>query len=231
MDTMAGVELDPDDPATRLADELRGAIEELSSVAHDPERVAQAIEMAAELRTFLDGPRAPRWYEAGAVAGVLDAAERDGLPEAEPVPGRPQPAGPAAWPWTVVEDEDGRRIESRVTLGLAYEGPPHGVHGGYVAGMFDDVLGATQRLMEKPGVTGRLTVHYRHITPIEEELTLRAWVTEDVGRRIVAKATCHAGDLLTAEAEALFIRVDFTEVMDRMAARRDADPAPDGSGA
>ena len=74
MDTMAGVELDPDDPATRLADELRGAIEELSSVAHDPDRVAQAIEMAAELRTFLDGPRAPRWYEAGAVSGVLDAA-------------------------------------------------------------------------------------------------------------------------------------------------------------
>ena len=40
-------------PAAQLADELRGAIEELSSVAHDPERVAKAVEMAAELRTFL----------------------------------------------------------------------------------------------------------------------------------------------------------------------------------
>ena len=64
---------------------------------------------------------------------------------------------------------------------------------------------------------------------IEEELTLRAWVTEDVGRRIVAKATCHAGDLLTAEAEALFIRVDFTEVQSRMAARRDPSPNPSGA--
>jgi hypothetical protein len=86
--------------------------------------------------------------------------------------------------------------------------------------MFDDVLGATQRLVDKPGVTGRLTVHYRHITPVLEELTLRAWIEEDVGRRILSKATCHAGDTLTADAEALFIRVDFTEVQERMAARR-----------
>ncbi len=231
MDTMADVVLDPDDPATRLADELRGAIEELSSVAHDPDRVAWAIEMAAELRTFLDGPRAPRWYEASEVAGVLDENSGAAFQKQSLFRGAHNPLAPPM-AMGIVEDDDGRRIESTVTLGLAYEGPPHGVHGGYVAGMFDDILGATQRMMEKPGVTGRLTVHYRHITPIEEKLTLRAWVTEDVGRRIVAKATCHAGDLLTAEAEALFIRVDFTEVQTRMAARRDpADDAADRSGA
>jgi len=218
-----------DDPAARLADELRGAIEELSSVAHDPERVAQAAVMAAELRTFLDGPRAPRWYEAGLVNGVIDEESGAAFNKQSLYRGAHNPLAPPM-AVDVVEDESGRRVESRVTLGLAYEGPPHGVHGGYVAGMFDDVLGATQQMMEKPGVTGRLTVHYRHITPIEEELTLRAWVTEAVGRRIVAKATCHAGDLLTAEAEALFIRVDFNEVKDRMAARRDPDPDPDPTG-
>lgn len=217
----------PEDPAARLADELRGAIEELSSVAHDPERVERAVEMAAELRTFLDGPRAPRWYEAGLVAGVLDEHSGAAFQKQSLYRGAHNPLAPPL-DMDIVEDEDGRRIEARVRLGLAYEGPPHGVHGGYVAGMFDDVLGATQRMMEKPGVTGRLTVHYRHITPIEEDLVLRAWVTEDVGRRIVAKATCHAGELLTADAEALFIRVDFTEVKDRMAARR---TTPSGSGA
>ena len=217
---------DVDDPAARLADELRGAIEELSSVAHDPERVAQAAVMAAELRTFLDGPRAERWYEAG-VGGVIDEDSGIAFNRQSLYRGAHNPLAP---PMDVelVEDDDGRRVEARVTLGLAYEGPPHGVHGGYVAGMFDDVLGATQRMMERPGVTGRLTVHYRHITPIEEELTLRAWVTEDVGKRIIAHATCHAGDLLTAEAEALFVRVDFTEVQARMAARR--APATDASG-
>jgi acyl-coenzyme A thioesterase PaaI-like protein len=127
----------------------------------------------------------------------------------------------------VVEGDDGRQvIVSRVRLGLAYEGPPHGVHGGYVAGMFDDVLGATQRLIAQPGVTATLEVKYRHITPIEEDLVLRAWVVEDRGRRVVSRATCHAGDTLTAEAEALFIRVDFVEVKDRMAARRARGRSP-----
>ncbi len=213
---------DPRDPATRLADELRGAIEELSSVAHDPERVARAVEMAAELRTFLDGDRAPRWYEAAFVDGVLDHENAAAFNNQSLFRGAWNPLAPPM-DIQLIEDDDGRRIEARVRLGLGYEGPPHGVHGGYVAGMFDEVLGATQRMMEKPGVTATLTVKYRHITPIEEELLFRAWVTEEVGRRIVAKATCHAGDTLTAEAEGLFIKVDFNEVQERMAARRASD--------
>lgn len=223
---MAAMERPPDDvegdPATRLADELRGAIEELSSVVHDPARVAQAAAMAKELRTFLDGPRAPRWYEAMAEAGRLDEASAAAFHQQSLFRGDHNPLAPPM-AMTVGTGDGGREVVvGRVHLGLAYEGPPHGVHGGYVAGLFDDVLGATQKLVEKPGVTAKLEVKYRHITPIEEDLILRAWVVEDVGRRIIAKATCHAagGELLTAEAEALFIRVDFTEVQARMQARR-----------
>ena len=217
---MRAMDSTPDDPAAQLADELRGAIEELSSVAHDPERVAQAVTMAADLRTFLDGPKAPRWYEASRVNGHLDEVSAAAFNNQSLYRGAHNPLAPPM-AMALVEDDEGRRIEARVRLNVAYEGPPHGVHGGYVAGMFDEVLGATQRMMAKPGVTGRLTVHYRHITPVEEDLLLKAWITEDVGRRIVAKATCHAGDTLTAEADGLFIRVDFEEVADRMAARRD----------
>ena len=213
--------MDDVDPAARLADELRGAIEELSTVAHDPERVAQALTMATELRTFLDGERAPRWYEVGFVDGTLDHEHAAAFNKQSLFRGEWNPLAPPM-DIELVEDDEGRRVEGRVRLGVAYEGPPHGVHGGYVAGMFDEVLGATQRMMEKPGVTATLTVKYRHITPIEEDLLLRAWIVEEVGRRIIAKATCHAGDLLTAEAEGLFIKVDFSEVRSRMAARREA---------
>jgi acyl-coenzyme A thioesterase PaaI-like protein len=212
---MRAMDSKPDDPAAQLADELRGAIEELSSVAHDPERVAQAADMAAELRTFLDGPRAPRWYEAEIVTGDLGEASSAAFQNQSLFRGAHNPLAPPLH----FAIEDGA-IVSRVRLGLAYEGPPHGVHGGYVAGIFDDVLGATMRLVDKPGVTGRLTVRYRHITPVEEDLVFRAWIAEDVRRRIVAKGTCHAGDTLTADADALFIRVDFAEVEARMAARR-----------
>jgi acyl-coenzyme A thioesterase PaaI-like protein len=213
--------------AARLADEIRGAIEELSSRSLDPERLERAADLAAELRTLLDGERSPRWYEAGRVDGKLDEISSAAFRNQSLFRGEFNPLAP---PMTLdFSNEDGiRTITGRAHLGLAYEGPPHGVHGGYVAGMFDEVLGATQRMMPTPGVTARLTVHYRHITPIQEDLTLKAWIVSDEGRRIEAKATCHAGDTLTAEAEALFIKVDFTEVQSRMAARREETDAGPG---
>ena len=46
-----------------------------------------------------------------------------------------------------------------------------------------------------------------------------AWVHHVSGRRIVARATCHANDVLTAEAEALFVRIDMAEMARRAAGR------------
>jgi acyl-CoA thioesterase FadM len=74
-------------------------------------------------------------------------------------------------------------------------------------------------LAPPPGVTARLEVDYHHLTPIDEDLQLEAWIVESRGRRVRAEATCRAGTTLTARAKALFIRVDFKEVEDRMRAR------------
>ncbi len=206
-----------------LADEVRAIIAELAANTVPPDKEARALELARELRCLLDGPRRPRWYD-----GLLDGT---GVTNAEgaflahgALRGTENPVAP---PLVLT---DGTRADgapakvATVTMSLAYEGPPHGVHGGFVAALFDDVLGAAQGLVADPGVTGRLTVRYRHITPVEEELRFEAWIESDDGKRIVAKATCHAGggELLTAEAEALFVRVDFEEIQARMAARRGA---------
>ena len=122
------------------------------------------------------------------------------------------------------DDADGRRVlEATATLGPAYEGPPHGVHGGFVAALFDDLLGQAQQEVKKAGVTAKLEVKYRHITPLDEPLRFRAWIHEDRGRWVTARATCHAGDVLTAEAEAAFIGVDFDEVRGRMLSRKQGD--------
>jgi len=206
-----------------LADEVRAIIQELAANTVPAEKEAQALEMARELRGLLDGPRRARWYD-----GLLDGTGVRGAEGAFLAGGALRGTeNPVAPPMTV---SDGKRADGTpmmvgtATLGLAYEGPPHGVHGGFVAALFDDILGAAQGLVADPGVTGRLTVHYRHITPVEEELRFEAWIESDNAKRIVARATCHAGggELLTADAEALFIRVDFEEIQARMAARRDA---------
>lgn len=97
-------------------------------------------------------------------------------------------------------------IEARGAFGVAHEGPPGSVHGGWVALAFDEALGAANVANGHPGVTGRLTVRYRRPTPLETELTLSARTVRADGRRIIAIGTLTAHGVVTAEAEGLFVR-------------------------
>lgn len=204
-----------------LADEVRAIIAELAANTVPPEKEAQALELARELRGLLDGPRRARWYD-GLIDGTGVTNADGAFLAGGALRGTENPLAPPLHVTEITRADGSRAKVGTATLNLAYEGPPHGVHGGFVAALFDDILGAAQGLVADPGVTGRLTVRYRHITPVEEELRFEAWIESDDGKRIVAKSTCHAGggELLTAEAEALFIRVDFEEIQARMAARR-----------
>ena len=89
-----------------------------------------------------------------------------------------------------------------------------------MAAFFDDVLGATQGLSGGGAVTAKLTVRYRAVTPIDEDLRLEGWIDRETQRRIVARARCYAGDTLTADAEGVFVRVDFNEIQAYMQKRR-----------
>ncbi len=106
-------------------------------------------------------------------------------------------------------DDIGRpTVVAVVRLGEAYQGPPGCVHGGYLAAMFDNLLGVLPyRLTGRRGAfTGRLTVRYRSLTPLDAELVLTGRITAARGRRVTTTGRCHTGDVLTAEAEALFVR-------------------------
>ena len=96
-------------------------------------------------------------------------------------------------------------MHARGVFGSAYEGPPVCVQGGYVAGAFDELLGATQSLSGAPGMTGTLTVRYRSPTPLHTELRFVGELARVEGRKIFTVGTLHAGDRLCAEAEGIFI--------------------------
>ena len=204
-----------------VTSELRAVIEAVSANEVGDDDAIEALALVRELRARLEGERRPRWYDDPAMAdegrtrGSLEFADQS------PLRGARNAVAPPLDVVAVTDGDGERTIEARGRLGLTYEGPPHGVHGGFVAAMFDEVLGATQRYTGRPGVTAQLAIKYRHVTPLDEELVFRGWVERDSGRRIVSRATCHAGDTLTAEAHALFVRVDFEEVQARMQARRD----------
>ena len=207
--------------AAELADELRGIAEALAVKRFSVEDLAEAGRLAHEIRQRLDGPDRPRWYEGFQGLATFTDEKRRAYTDQSPIRGRLNPVAPPLEPELVTRSGGGVGVVARARLGRAYEGPPHGVHGGWVAALFDDVLGHVQGVGASPGLTARLTVHYRQVTPIEEELRFEGWIAEEQGRRVLARATCHAGDTLTAEAEAEFSRVDFGRLQERMEERRE----------
>ena len=187
------------DAIRRLARELEttsASIAELESLRSDIDRLTASLEDGDRLATT-----------AGDTPNVAYQAHR--LRERSPFIGR---ANPVALP-LVVEFVDGG-IDAVANFGTLYEGPPGCLHGGYIAGIFDEVLGAAQTLSGQAGMTGRLTIHYRSPTPLNTDLHLRARLESVNGRKILCKGTLHAGDRLCAEAEGLFIAVDPKKLLE-----------------
>ena len=188
---------------------LRAAVHDLASKSVSIEPDGAALGRAAELVRLaaaeIDGEPFGRWWE-----GPSESREELGLRhyrhrsifQGELHPFSPtlrwqDAAGPAG--------EPGYRFV--VELSSLYEGPPNAVHGGYVAALFDELLGGVQALAEGGGgYTGRLTVRYRSLTPVRQPLDFVGWISDDKGRRVHTHATCHASGVLCAEAEALFVR-------------------------
>jgi acyl-coenzyme A thioesterase PaaI-like protein len=98
-------------------------------------------------------------------------------------------------------------IEAHVTFGVAYQGPPGYVHGAFIAGVFDDVLGAANMASGNPGMTVQLNVRYRRATPLRSRLRVVARHTRREGRRIFAEASMLAAGEVTAEAEGVFAEI------------------------
>ena len=213
-------ELPVDPNALAVADELRAIAVALADLEIPPEAFAEALPLARELRSRFAGARRERWYELDAGSPTASAEARRSYQDLSPVRGLVNPIAP---PLVMQREEhpDGMRLVGHARLSCAYEGPPHGVHGGFVAALFDEILGAAQNLAPPVGVTAKLEVRYRHVTPLDEDLRFEAWVVDNRQRRMVIRATCRAGEILTADATGLFVRVDFAEVQQRMAERRD----------
>ncbi len=58
-------------------------------------------------------------------------------------------------------------------------------------------------------VTGNLNIKYLAPTPMGKELTLKAYIEGDVGRktRVICEVWCN--DVMTAKADSIFVRVDI----------------------
>ncbi|HJL89359.1 MAG TPA: PaaI family thioesterase [Acidimicrobiales bacterium] len=193
-----------------LADGVRGLVDDLHLLQSPPEQLEEASRLVAEARSRLGRLERLRWYEASdedlddAGRGRLRAEHR----QHSLYRGDHNPLAP---PMTVVRETDPERrqiVVGEVHTGRSREGPPGRLHGGFLAGLFDDILSGAPGLVDAgPAVTARLEVRYRKATPIDTDLRLEAWVERQSGRRLVARARCLVAGEVTAEAEALFVTV------------------------
>jgi hypothetical protein len=195
---------DPPDFATperaRLAEAVRQLIDAvMTNEGDDPQLLLDIAAEAEDLAQRLgagrdDGP------------GYEPRSHSDYLPRS-PVVGEASPLAPRI-DWDLTDDAiDGKPgVEAYGVFGAPYEGPPGHVHGGMIALTFDEVLGIANIAGEHPGMTGRLTVHYRKPTPLFHELRIKAAVDRVEGRRIMSRAQMWDGETLTAEAEGVFVR-------------------------
>jgi acyl-coenzyme A thioesterase PaaI-like protein len=205
----------------RLADAARLVIDRVASTDASHAVIERAAELIEEAARVLEGPGRVRSYE-----GFAESANAGGAPNAHfdhsPVMGMANPiAAPAR-----IESAGERTIVMHIRFGSAYEGPPGSVHGGVIAATFDELLGMTQSLSEQPGMTGTLTVKYRRPTPLHRDLRFEGTLDRVEGRKNFTIGRCYAGDELTAEAEGLFIRVDFERIAEMMVSRDQQPPRP-----
>ncbi len=208
----------------RLAAAMRQIIGNLASTSAEVEELAAAADALEDLAKRFEAMPSGMAYEgfaetANAGLIVTDDPERLALFDHSPLIGLSNPLSP---PLVMSHDPDNPdQILAHVTFGPAFEGPPGCVHGGYVAAVFDEVLGATQSLSGTEGMTAHLDVDYRTPTPLGRRLDIRGWVIAREGRKIWAGAEIYAGDRLCAESKALFL--GFREgSFAKMLAERDA---------
>ena len=185
----------------RVAAEVRRIIEALAAIDPDPELLAQ---VAGELEALADALASGPGAEPAGWAEAANAPAFGVFMDRSPVLGQANPVAPP-----VELSVEGDRIVGTARVGSAYEGPPSCVHGGWIAAAFDEVLGATQSLSGSGGMTAYLHVDYRSPTPLHADLRFEGELTRTEGRKIYTVGRLFHGDTLCAEAEAMFVTVDF----------------------
>ncbi len=190
---------DPADPLVELAQRVRDVANELlrihegdhAHVLEARDTLDRAVAKLGEIASRHESPRA------------IETVPADGT-RPYYFPGALAPRVHVAHPWMTAETIEGGR-RGRVRFDLIHEGPPGCAHGGHVAWFFDQAFGHHVVAQEVSGPTHRLEVVYRRLTPLQKELDYEIRTDRVDGRKIFADGVLRDGEVVVAEAKALFV--------------------------
>ncbi|MEU7767312.1 PaaI family thioesterase [Nocardia sp. NPDC049190] len=169
-------------------EQIRGLMDRARLACPSDELAVQAIGVLKELNDRLDDAVVDEWSTPTWTRFDLPARGNITLP-----------------PFFIDHvDRDG--VDARVTFRTFHLGGNNAAHGGQIAIGFDDLLGMAAAVHAGAVTrTASLTIDYRSITPLNTELTVRAWAERQEGRKVYVRATLHHCERLCAEAHGLFI--------------------------
>lgn len=118
---------------------------------------------------------------------------------------------------------DGRLV-GRAWFGPGAQGPPGHAHGGSIAAVLDEAMGAAAWLAGHLVVAVRLDTSFRKMLPLGTDALLEAWVEGVDGRKIRAHGRLLGADgEIFSEADGLFVEIDgerFRPMLEKAAADR-----------
>ncbi len=196
----------PEDAATKARFELKARLADTLRAILDRLPLSGADEaLLSELEAPLLGV-AERLTRAGLMprASAANVIGRGHYAWVGPVAGRANAIAP---PFSLWVDEAEKAAFGRGSFRKMHEGAPGVVHGGLLSAVIDELLGRATMLSGGPGMTARLSVRYLQPTPIQQPLELKGWIERTSGRRLFMKCEVRCGEVMTARAEGLFIRV------------------------
>ena len=145
-----------------------------------------------------------------------------------PFPGPPQSF--------VSGDPDGHRLRvayfrrqadgvlfARAWFGRGAEGPPGYAHGGSVAAVLDEAMGAAAWAAGLPSIAARIEVDFRTMVPLGTDAAVETSVEKVEGRKIITRARLLDGyGRVLAESVGLFVRLTDDQIRDALRLGRGA---------
>lgn len=205
-----------DDPTLGLGSTRPGGFPDFGFTPEAEDPTDPYAAMIGSLRSFLDHVAAAKPDDLQLTKLAFDLAGwRDRLAEVAvserdqifarrfDLPGRGQTMSPAF----VVRDADADHVTGTVRYGRYFLGGNGAVHGGAVSLLFDEVFGRLANSHRTPSRTAYLKTDYRAVTPVGVQLEVHVWLDRIEGRKRFVRGTLKNGDVLCAEADALFLEL------------------------
>ncbi len=206
-------------PKSRIANAVRASADLLVERESDPDTLFAAAELIEQANALL-AKGVEKGLEVRAELFASEMIEQFGatVPQdgdefmafsVSPYSGHHNGLRPKSISYRRVGDE----VVAAVVLGTALEGAPGRAHGGATAAVFDDLMGAMQRVVDQYGYTRTLDVTYRGPVPVDEVVEFSCRLTEATRRSFTFEAQAEHGSRIVATARGVFTSMEIAQFL------------------